>query len=150
MKKKKENVELIGVDELESVRITKADFELFKSECDKWIEFWKMSDIEVIYNVAEECDTFMANFEYYEDSCGAIIRIASEWPKLEYSKYQIRRAAFHEVAEMMLCNLSHIAKERARGHEEEIRIVSETHKIVRRLENVLFNGVFGNKEDGDG
>jgi len=117
-------------------KTTKADFKLFQTECEKWIDIFGLRDWEVNYMHEEFSEENRA--ECYLDLDGRIstIRLNKEWEPDEASDFKLRKSAFHEVCELLLAPLSINSRMR---FIREGEIESSEHYIIRTLENVLFS-----------
>ena len=114
-------------------KTTKKDFELFKKECEKWIEIIGLKDWHIWY---EHGGTDEGNIaEFITDSAG---RACSIWFADEISgdktDYDVKSTAFHEIIEIYMIDLRNMALESCSRE----RVDSATHRVVRMLENVLF------------
>lgn len=119
---------------------TKADFELFKKEADKWVDFFQLRSWRVSY-VHEEpskkvegsagwCSTVLT-----DRVCN--IGLAVDWEDSEITKERIRELAFHEVCELLLSRLRSEARVDVCTTQEN-DISEQTHAIIRRLEHAVF------------
>ena len=120
------------------VETTDKDFEIFKGECEKWIQYFGLLGWEVSYAHKEfERKEIMADICYNIFSRAAVIRLNLKRPKNECNDQSIKLSAFHEVCELLLGRLTYMAEARflADGEVEE-----ETHNIIRTLENKIFKG----------
>ena len=118
-------------------KTTKKDFEIFKKECLKWIEYFQLSGWKFCF--------------FHEDnkqlgkalgwSCGnymgrvASIGISLNWGDDKANILDLKRTAFHEVCEIMLCSLHVLAFDR--NWDEDIWD-AESHTVIRILENSVF------------
>jgi hypothetical protein len=106
------------------------DFELFKSECSRWIDFFGLKNWWVVHqrkNLGDsyaditarvDCAIANINFDTKGDSC-----------------LDIPRTAFHEICHMLLGGLVSLARER---YVVEREIDAEEESIIRILENSVF------------
>jgi hypothetical protein len=116
------------------VKVTKADYELFKNECESFIATLGLKEWQVHYSNEETDDTYART---YMNSGGmvATIVMSRSWddmrPKDESS---IRRLAFHEVCHLLMSPLCNEARERytTLNNLEQLE-----HTIIRRLENLV-------------
>ena len=115
-------------------RLLKKDFELFKKECLKWIEIFGLKDLEWQF-VFGDCDKDnRAEYLIHAEGRMCTIYLGEIWENDAKTNKNIKRVAFHEVAEVMLHDLRRLA-----GRDSSWGRVDEaTHRIVRTLENVLF------------
>ncbi len=117
---------------------TKADFFLFKAECEKWIEILGLKDWEFHF---EHGDISEGNVASCQRNCNSrIIKLSlcKEWPKksmMELNKNNIRLSAFEEVCHTFMYELSSCALTRfVMEHEIE----EAEHRIIRILQNTLY------------
>lgn len=117
------------------MKTTKAHFEIFKAECEKWVKIWGLLDWEVFYyhqkltgDTAARCTTNSSNRI-------ASLFLSTEWDESEVTNHIIRRRAFHEVSELFLARLFSLACDR---FVDEESLDEASHAIIRRLENVVF------------
>jgi hypothetical protein len=64
------------------------------------------------------------------------IALATEWIALKPTDLEIRKAAFHEVCELLLSRLNTFAKYR---FVRESQIDEESHNLIRILERVVWH-----------
>lgn len=117
------------------VETTDKDFEIFKDECEKWIQYFGLLGWSVLYSHEKIGKESMADIIFNVFNRAAVIRLNIERPESEYTGDSIRKSAFHEVCELFLGRLTYMAETRflADGGVEE-----ETHNIIRTLENKIF------------
>ena len=118
-------------------KTTKADFKLFKRECEKWIDIFGLHGYEFRYSHenSEESDT-LADVVWETVHRSSHIVLYENWPDCyEKDDYQIRLCAFHEVFHVFIGKLSNLAKAR---YIKEREVEEEEHAIIRTLERVLF------------
>ena len=116
-------------------KTTKADFELFKSECEKWINYLKLDNWKVYYSL--NCsDSAYAEIVGDGGNYVATISFCKEWddsinPK---TKDTITDTARHEILHLLIERLWWLGKCRYVTPDE---LLSETESIVRKLENII-------------
>jgi len=121
---------------------TKADFKLFQTECEKWINIFGLYDWEICFRHEEFTEQNRA--ECYLDLDGRIstIRLNKDWTidndgnVDEVTDLKLRKTAFHEVCEILIAPLSINSRMR---FIREGEIESSEHYIIRTLENILFS-----------
>lgn len=119
-------------------KTTKTQFELFKKECEFWLDYFGLKGWCVEYD-----------HEKYDDGracCGwkvigriAYIRLATEWESYrnnQITEFDIRRCAFHEVCELLFSRITMMAKNKISNYEDAVE--EETHNLIRILENTIF------------
>ena len=117
-------------------KATKKDFELFRKEAEKWIKYLGLLNWEVryCYDIDNDCRASCT-----ADNNGRIATLAFSlhWPYKPKTS-EIRLVAFHEVAELLLEPLEHIANSIYRNQGE---FEAAKHDVIRTLENTLFRSV---------
>lgn len=110
------------------MKTTKKDFEVFKKECLKWVEFYGLKDWRISY---DQKDT-EANAEtrYFLENKSAVISLSNKYP----CETTLGRLAFHEVSELLLVEITH--KLNWFLNTQEVNTMA--HTIIRRLENSVF------------
>ena len=119
------------------MRTTKEDFELFKKECKKWIDFYGLKDWYVVFKHENIEGLYEgATAAYFYDREARVIRI--ELNKTinvtQDKRANLKIAAFHEVTELLLLRLIDFAREGVVSKQVD----EEIHVIVRRLENSVY------------
>ena len=115
-------------------KTTKKDFELFKKECQKWIKFFGLSEYRIEYFNLKEANGTRAQTEDYNDLMAADIIFPKELHDQTDIK-KIRKAAFHEVCEILLMKLRIMANEQYNWD----LVNKEIHTVIRKLENSIYN-----------
>ena len=104
-------------------------FKIFKSEVEKWIGFFGLFQYSYEFFNDELIDTYAeVNFE------GDMISIIQS-TLFDIPDEKIKLVAFHEVCEILLNNVGELIRINV-GEVVERR---EVHKIIRILENTVFN-----------
>lgn len=120
------------------VKTTKKHFEIFKNEAGKWIRNFGLTDWDITfehikmegikaqcrYNLVNRTATLSLSTNYSNECIGFDI------------EYDVKKSAFHEVCELLLCPLETMVEQRYALGVDDVR--EETHCIVRRLENFVF------------
>lgn len=114
-------------------KTTTRDFEIFKEECQYWIEYFGIKYEEIDYN-HKKVEGAAAEYVGSYRGCCTTITLATNWTG-EINDYTVRRTAFHEISEQLFSPLMGLARY-AYNNEEVDRA---THTGVRTLENTLFN-----------
>ena len=120
---------------------TKADFKVFQTECEKWINIFGLHDWEIGFRHEDFRELNRA--ECYLDLDGRIstIRLNKDWTIDndgnidEVTDLKLKKTAFHEVCEILIAPLSINSRMR---FIRECEIESSEHYIIMTLENVLF------------
>lgn len=118
------------------IKTTKKDFELFKSECEKWINFFGLNEWDIkIEHSTDEKYTCGYNWKHI-DNLNAVLTLSTDWDdeQCEYSKDAIKRTAFHEVCEILIGKMSTTCL--WSFSDREVQVLS--HDIIHKLENSVF------------
>jgi len=119
---------------------TKADFELYKKEADKWVDFFQLRSWHVNYDHAEPPDDLDGCWGWCETAWKdrvCTLGLSLDWKESKVTKERIKIMAFHEVCELLLSRL----RIEALVDVSEVRrdeIIEQTHAIIRRLEHAVF------------
>lgn len=115
-------------------------FDIFKDEARKWLAYWGLTEWEVFF-------VFELNIEGCRAGCYTkhlhkICHLAlNTHPDLcePPNEMSIRKWAFHEVCELLLSSITFIALDEEIPHKEREGLTeSETHAVIRRMENAMF------------
>ncbi len=121
---------------------TKKDFERFKRECRGWINVFGLKGWEFTFlhdRCVDEEDTAMCQYSWQNRY--VFLMLNKVWLN-PVSALEIRRAAFHEVCELLFVRLGELAEER---FIEKRELKEEVHNLVRTFENAFFDlGDLGN------
>lgn len=115
-----------------SYKTTKKDFAEFKKEAEYWIEYFGLKNWQVTFSHKIMND---ARADCVVDMSGRICVLGLAIPFQNIPiQYEIKKCAFHEVCEILLCPLDNYAKF---GYGSQL-VEEKTHDIIRRLENTIF------------
>jgi len=113
-------------------KTNKKDFLEFKKEAEYWLEYFGLSDWEVRYSSKElEVSRGDCSVNIIGKTCN--IRLSSKW-EYEPARNEVKKCAFHEVCELLLCQLGVLA---TWGHSNDI-VTEQLHYVIRTLENTIF------------
>jgi len=114
---------------------TKADFELFKKECRKWIDKLGLHEWEfTFYHDDLENNTNADCTSSFQDKT-IVIRLAKSYQKGDNSKSQsIKKSAQHEVLHALLENLYYMARIRGWCHSDYL---TEEHAVIHKLQKAF-------------
>jgi len=120
------------------MKTTKKHFEIFKGECEKWIDILGLKDWEIHFEHRDVGDGNIA--ECHRNSASRIARLSlcRVWPgksMVALTDDNIRTSAFEEVCHVLLYGLSSCAYAR---HIMEHEIDEAEHAVIMRLLNVLY------------
>jgi len=120
------------------LKTSKKDFEIFKVECRKWINILGLKDWQVHFTHTK-MDGIRAQIVFQCIARVATISLNTEWnewAKISITDQLIKKAAFHEVCELLMGKLNDLATQRFNLDEADVE--EEIHRIIRTLENVLW------------
>jgi len=123
--------------EFENDRIptTKRHFELFKKECKKWQKAFGIFYWEFYFDHRDDLGDSESAVLYAVDGKQATF-ILSKTITFPVTDALVKRAAFHEVMELLLGPLSHLSESRFDVTQE--RLDQERHAVIRVWENFIF------------
>lgn len=115
-----------------SYKVTKKEFSEFKKEAEYWINYFGILDWEfnfdhkVMPNERADC---------YYDIPGKVVTLglSTTWDYIP-KKNEIKKCAFHEVCELMLCQLQNFAT----AFYKTSIVEEQAHYVIRTLENTIF------------
>ncbi len=120
------------------MKITLKQFELFKKEALKWLDYFGMKDWQVHFlfkqlkgTRAQICHTCVDGI--------ATITLNNNWDELDksmVSNVAIQKTAFHEVCELLLGRLESMVFQRFNLNDGDVE--EEMHRIIRVLENTVW------------
>ena len=118
------------------MKIKEEEFEFFKGEVARWSGFLGLYewDWRVFHGGEDDDDTALAWTKADEESGIAAIFLAKKWGMDPVTPKNLSRSAFHEVCEVMLAELDWLARMGAR----DVKVDAATHRVIRRLENRVF------------
>ena len=119
-----------------TTRTTKEHFKLFKSEVEKWIQRFGLTDAFLLIR-HDDLKNGIGAMKYNYTARTATIFLAKKplFPiPTENIIAEIKSVAFHEVCELLLARLACLAGDRSYCEED---YTSETHAVIARLENYL-------------
>ncbi len=117
------------------MKTTKKDFIIFKKECEKWIKIFGLKNWDIEFYHADSLKDSRASTTYAVIDRSISIYLNIDWKNDTISNDNIRKSAFHEVSEVLMCKLRNLAEYRYTTFHE---IDEEVHAIIRTLENVLW------------
>ena len=116
-------------------KTNKKDFEVFKEECNKWVDYYGLKSWIIDYTHSNKYHNNLATCNTNITNRSCVINLTINWETDQVTDYWVRRWAFHEVCELFLANLRALAFYR---HTTEDEIKEEVHAIIRTLENELW------------
>lgn len=118
------------------MKTTKKDFDLFKSECEYWIDKLKLDDWEA-YIHHENPDDKYADCSCNQDTIfkRADIKFSiSHFDKDTFNEEYIKRVAKHEVLHILLATITDLAHNRFLRRDE---LVKAEEELIRKLEKII-------------
>lgn len=112
------------------MKASQKDFELFKSECQKWIDIFGLNDWKVYYYFTD------LNGDYAEcvpDYRKCIVKIALN-SKFRRKYLDIKKSAKHEIIHLLLSRFFGMARERFISPDE---IDNEWERLTRIIEKAI-------------
>lgn len=122
------------------MKTTSKHFEIFKSECEKWIEIMGLLGHRFYFMHNDDNNDALAWCVYpdnHEDRAFTLglTKTLRKDRINDFSLLDIKRSAFHEVMEAFLYRIRNLSMCRFISPEE---VDDEVHNIIRTLENVLY------------
>lgn len=116
------------------MKTTKQHFEVFKGECQKWIDILKLDNWDVHYrwyldkNSRGSCSTDL-------DGYVATLELSKEWRNYDkLTDDDIKQTAKHEVIHLLLARLSQNARARYVSSDD---LGESEEELVRKLEKII-------------
>jgi len=119
------------------MKTTKAHYELFKEECEYWIDKFNLREWRVSYRweLTSNDNEAMAEYNAHYQAKKVLITFSKKIIQThDKTNDLIREIAFHEICELLLVPLR--AQAAWRGYDEDER-ESATHSIIHRLFRLL-------------
>ena len=117
------------------MKTTKKDFKLFVKECQEWITVFGLKGWEFRFYHEYTQDEDFARTEFQNTARWVDIKLHTDWP-VKPNEQEIKKAAFHEVLEILFADLRMIASSRS---FDEQQLDSEVHKIIHTFESIFFD-----------
>lgn len=117
------------------MKTSKAHFEIFKKECEKWIEIFGLKGWRIEFYHESDMKDARASTSYDVINRTATLYLNIEWKGENITNCLVKVSAFHEVCEVLLCNIRALANYRFSTKDE---ISEELHRVIRILENCVF------------
>ncbi|KKL68772.1 hypothetical protein LCGC14_2121660 [marine sediment metagenome] len=118
-------------------KTTIKDFELFKQECQKWINYFGLKEWRVDYAHDSLSENTVAELAWDMSNMTALISLNVVMDKDSYCNI-LPISPFHEICELLLTKLRTSGKSRFLNPDE---IEEHNHEIVRILENTIFRDI---------
>ncbi len=114
---------------------TQKEFQIFKKESMMWVDKLGLKGWDIEYSHKSLDIGTLATCSYNVISRSADLSLNVVWIKSP-TVLNIKRAAFHEVMELLLARFDAIARDRSLG---EFELEEEAHNIIRVFENIFYN-----------
>lgn len=112
------------------MKLTNDDFEMFKKECEFWLDFFHLRDYKVYY---EFKDIREAIADCTSNSVDRVATIRLTSSKKDFD-IDVKMSAFHEVCELLLSDMHAYLSD----FYSEAICQQQTHYIIRKLENSIY------------
>ena len=118
-----------------NVKFINKDFQLFKKECNKWIDKLGLGDWDVLYSF-ESVPESAGSTEVGYEGCWAIITLSPDYPNDDMldKNPHIKKVALHECLELLLATLNILGKSRI---FDEAEFNHERHRVINSLMRIL-------------
>jgi hypothetical protein len=119
-------------------KTTKKQFEVFKAECKKWLNYFGLNGWQAEYR-HDKAEGNRGQVSWRITARNSIITLADEWESFRdtpITDFEIKKVAFHEVCEILLARITMMANNKIANHEDAV--TEESHNIIRTLENTIF------------
>lgn len=121
-------------------KTTAKNFDLFKSECHKWMDFFGLNGYGATFVHDNSGDLAGAQYDIIDR--WVTFRLGKNWGETKPTVFEIKSTAFHEVAHLFIGKLGVLARARFITDSE---VIEESEHIVRVLENKIFPVLNGTK-----
>ncbi len=116
-------------------KTTKLHFEIFQKECERWIEKFGLRGWDVSFAHKVGNKNHRAECTYAVVNRSITLGLNPDWGSEQITVSRIKKDAFHEVCEVVMCKTRNLAEYRFATQYE---IDEAVHEVIRTLENVLF------------
>lgn len=111
-------------------------FKYFKECVNRWVDHFGLYNWDANVHIDDdEYDGALAYTLYNVDNKRADIYLVMDWNGTKMTRHELNKTAFHEVLEVMLSEIRHLAGRRDIRFEE---IDSAIHSIIRILTATIF------------
>ncbi len=117
-------------------KASKEHFEVFKTECEKWVKIFGLTDwyYHYIYNEDADSDN-LADCTWDYASRQVVINLYDDWGDIsEPTNESMREAAFHEICHILIARFQDLAY---LPNPPEDEITSVGHAVINILQKVL-------------
>jgi len=119
-------------------KTTAKDFATFKKEAKYWVKRFGLLGWDILYQHEDVDDGSAAYLLYPADLSERLVTIglSETLGDRQYGQEYIKKLAFHEVCELLLCRFVHIAADR---YAQKKDILEESHNVIMTLENAVWS-----------
>lgn len=118
------------------MKTTEKHFELFKHEAKKWVNAFGLREYELHFK-HEEIDESLAQCGVNEQARLSMIYLNKDWSgEVPLNNTEVKKAACHEVLELLLCRLRAYAD--IKNGTPEL-VDGEVHRIIQVLLNNFYD-----------
>lgn len=121
--------------------LNNTDYKIFKEEILFWQNYYGLKTYEIA-TFFENIGNFRAEATTDHESMISVVILNKKWDATIPDDYNIRKAAYHEICEIMLSKLVEIARSRTTTSEQ---IEQVTHEIIKIMENTHFEDSYRNR-----
>jgi len=117
------------------MKTTKKDFELFKNECQKWVDRFELNNWKIYYVHEKLKDTY-ANIRFDLNGRVASIQFNTEWDMFGVDNMieGIKETAKHEIIHLLIARITEIAEAR---YVTDSEVGEANEELVRKLEKII-------------
>lgn len=119
------------------MKTTKKQYEMFKKECQKWIDKWELNNWEVVYewkDLGKSTARMIRDVVNHQATLAFTKNYDSDFDKQMSENDYIKRCAKHEVIHLLLGRLAEYGLARFLGEDE---MVEAEEELVRKLLKIL-------------
>ena len=116
-------------------KTTTRHYEIFQKEAVKWIKRFGLFDWSIKFFHEAWDENCRARIRYNRATRVASINLETSW-NTPIVIHELKKAAFHEVMELLIAELCLIASSRS---YDEGDLEQESHTVIRRLEYGVFD-----------
>lgn len=117
------------------IKVTKAQFELFKKECKKWIDRFELNNWDVYFVNTALDDSTIARTKTNIDTYDATIALNLKWSEeLPLNREQLIKTAEHEILHVLIARLDCLAHSRYAKKDE---LDSANEELVQKLSHII-------------
>jgi len=123
-------------------KTTARDFEVFKKECELWVERFGLKDWDIVYK-HQQIEYMGSTVWDRQDRCADII-LSTDFYSVKVTDFELKSTAFHEIFELILADLFTLACQRSTTSEE---LHAARHAIIQRMLNYIFKKDYDSRQN---